>query len=626
MPTITVTQGGVRITSEGRDFLVDGWQEALDALRKLRGHELQVAALLDQQGSRSVQIINPTTGDAHPAEDGVSPQIFMGDVPWIVSVPDLPSDDTYHSDAASAHASCQSAVDVLDAVCDVQVIKPPQNEVVAQTQMRPTRLPEDDTPTQAMPLPVQHTPPDDYDGIVGDSSDDDPFDGGYGDEYGTSSYEPQTGLTDDDDLDDDDLTMPVRVSGLDVADPHEDRKRKIPPAFIVGAVLFVVLLAAAIIVPSVMNFNDEEPQSESSVPPLDRPALAPWSQKFSWTLGVDPSGRVGATPDGNFAGLVASNGRFTIVDFSSGEQIASADTPLDMDVGPRGTTLGGKQAIVGRAGNVIFAWHVGQSEIMKFDATADVGPSSSVTFTGMEPLVLSKDAVKAFRITDSGLEEVKDIPEGGRPYAMNPKGKLIVGKANPARVAEVGGKDAKLAPPSKSKDAGWNTERWMYVSDSYALILWKEEQRGSKDNGILALHSVKDGSILEKVEVEDVEQMKAAGVVTNEQGGTYAVPGHTFVVDPEGKEASVSSVSGFTPSSIVGDVVFGKDERGRAVVRLGESEAEAEQIDAAVLVPWATNAGGSGIVVSGGIAYCLDVENDESVTPTPAAPTDVPEK
>lgn len=628
MQKITVTQGGVRVTADGRDFLVDDWAQALEALKRVRGGENWVSVLIDSQGTRQVCLVQPQTGDQRPADEGVAPSMFMGDVPWIVSVPSLSGDDTYHPNISGAYASCQMAVDLLDEVCDVEVVKPPDNEVTTRTQMRPSRSYEDDTPTQAMPLTIVETPPDEYDELAAGPGDDfDNFDGGYSaahpEEEGTG-YEPSSGY--DDDEYDDDVAIPVRVSGLEVEDPHTKSTRRIPAAFIVGAIVFVALLALAVIIPSAMNLGEDEPTSAPTVPPLDRPALSPWSQDFSWTFGVDPSGRVGSTPNGAYAGLISSDGRFTIVDSSSGDLLASANTPLKMDVGPRGTTLGGKQAIVGRSGNIIFAWHEGQSEIMKFDVTKDVGPASSVTFSGAEPLVLSKDAVKAFRITDAGIEEVSDIPEGGRPYAMNDKGKLIVGKADPARVTGEDGKDAKLEVPAKSKDAPWRTHRWMYVSDSYALILWKEEQRGSSSDGILALHSIKDGKILEKVKVEDVEAMKGAGVVTNEQGGTYAVPGHTFVVDPDGHEATISSVPGFTPSSIVGDVVFGKDEKGRAVVRLSETGAETEQIDAAVLVPWVTNAQGSGIVVSGGVAYCLNVKGAEESTPTPAAPKDVPDE
>lgn len=626
MQTITVTQGGVRVTADGRDFLVGDWAQALEALKRVRGAENWVAVLIDSQGSRQVSLVQPQTGDQRPAEEGMAPQMFMGDVPWIVSAPSLGDEDTYHPDAAGAYASCQMAVDLIDEVCDIEVIKPPDNEVTTKTQMRPSRAAEDDTPTQAMPLTVIETPPDDYDGIIARDDYDDDYDGGYSSEHPLSEgqgYEPRAGFDDDDD---DGVAIPVRVSGTEVADPYGGRRRKIPAAFVTGAIIFVALLALAVIIPSVMDFGDEEPTAEETIAPLDRPALSPWSQDFSWTFGVDPSGRVGSTPDGAFAGLISSDGRFAIVNSSSGELVASADTPLKMDVGPRGTTLGGKQALVGRAGNVIFAWHEGQSEIMKFDATKDVGAASSVTFTGMEPLVLSKDAVKAFRITDAGLEEVKDVPEGGRPYAMNAKGKLILGKADPARVTGKDGKDVGLEKPTKGKDSPWHTERWMYVSDSYALILWKEEERGTDSGGMLALHSVADGKILQKVKIDDVAAMKAAGVVTNEQGGTYAVPGHTFVVDPDGRKATIASVPDFTPSSIVGDVVFGKDKNGRAVVRLSEDGAQTEQIDAAVLVPWVTNVQGSGIVVSGGIAYCLDVEGAAEGTPTPAAPEDVPEE
>src|SRR5699024_5510170 len=135
-------------------------------------------------------------------------------------------------------------------------------------------------------------------------------------------------------------------------------------------------------------------------------------------------------------------------------------------------------------------------------------PISTVTFTGREPIVLSKDAVKAFRITAKGLSEVKGVEDEARPYAVTDDDKVVVGKADPARLGLIGGKDVPLALPGK-KDQKWAAQRWLYVSDSYALILWGQ-QGASGDDGVLAMHSTETGKILSKTKIDNLAEMSKA--------------------------------------------------------------------------------------------------------------------
>lgn len=613
---ITVTRGGLRLIIDGRDTVVADWQEALTVIGRVRQNVARVAISFNEGGVRLDYLVNPRTGEYSSAEGTLTPEVYLAEVPWLVHAPMLQPDPLPVADQSAAMVAVQSAIDSIRQPTQVN-LSTYSGEVESCQQVLPTNY----QPQQPAQNPYQQAQPAEHDSAAVDTMPMEQY--RYPDDEIDSAWDSHADEFDDDepfvytsDSDPEPDDEPLRVSGIDLPDAPQRRKSKVPTAFIAGAVIFVLMIVGGLVASTFID-DEPEPVAEATVPPLDRPPLQPWTEKFSWTMGVDPTGRVGASPDGRFAALVSKSQALHIVNASSGDSIASMMIPGGIEVGPRGTTIGGKQAIVARSGSSLFVWIDG-SEIAEHDLEAVAGAGASVTFTGTEPIVLSKDAVKAFRITGEGLSEIDGIEEGQRPYAVTAAGEVIVGKAGPARVAKLGAEDVELTSPGP-EDEAWSVRRWMLVSDRYALLLWSQE-KSSASEGTLVMHSVDTGEILAKTTVDDLDEMSAAGVVTNEQGGTFAMPGRTFVVDPDGQQVSVVESDGFTPSAIVGDIVFGKDGTGRAVVRVTES-GSIEQIDAAVLVPWATTDTGAGIVVSGGIAYCLQARQEE--TPTPAVPDDV---
>lgn len=620
---ITVVRGGVRLLIDGRDFVVDGWSQAFEAISHARADAVRVPVGVDSGASRASYFFDPRSRQMYESDGSVAPEVFVAEVPWFVHAPMLQPDPLPAADASAALAAAQAAIDSLGRPLEVALNDPASGDELSRDRMMPTGF-DGGQDTVAMAVPGSRGAPVDEFDELDDAWSEGPDLATFGpdqmveddQQYYDPMAQPAPTFDEGEDFD----AGPLRVSGVGTTDPDEDRKRKMPTALIAGAVALVLMLAAAIIVPSFILSDEEEPVAEATVPPLDRPPLAPWTSEFSWTMGVDPSGRVGASPDGRFIGLIAPSEAMHVVSGASGETLASVAIPGGAEVGPRGTTVGGEQALVARGGDTLYVWAEGMTEPGQFDLVEAAGAGASVTFAGREPVVLSKDAVKAFRVTAEGLEEVEGVEEGARPYAVTEDGETVVGKASPARLGLIGGKDVKLADPG-GKNQKWEADRWMYVSDAYALILWAPAE-SSKGDGVLAIHSVESGKILASETIEEIGQMASAGVVTNEQGGTFAVPGYTFVVDPEGQEVSVVESEGFIPSSIVGDVVFGKDGSGRAVVRVTDEDHGIEQIDASVLVPWATTADGSGIAVSGGVAYKLAVQGASEV-PTPAAPGDL---
>lgn len=635
--SVNIMRGGVRLISppQNIDIVVDDWNDAVSALMRSYPHDATLPISIDSEQERTQHFLNPRSGSLSDSDGTAASAAIISQVPWVVHAPMVSPTPYIAVDAADARNAVQSVADSTDRPVQAILTNYAGDEIDSES-FRPSGPSVfDDQATVSMPLPdydgireAERLAADDAEGHWPDSSDrqvyhdefEDAWDESYDsrlDDHGPVDFRTEA------DIDEDEDENILRVSSVDApADGLPERKNNKPRNIIIAAVVCVLLMGAAMGLPTVLGFGDEPEvgPTKSAVPSLERPPMSPWTKNFSWTMGVDPSGRVGATPDGKYVGLLSSNQALHVVSASTGDSIASIDVPGGPEVGPRGTTIGGKQALVAREGTTLYVWIEGSPTVLDINMSDDAGDGATVTFTGREPIVLSKDAVKAFRITDKGLAEVKGVEDNARPYAVTEDNKIVVGKAEPARLGLIGGKDVALALPGK-KDKEWVPQRWLYVSDSYALILWGEKG-ASGDDGVLAMHSTKSGKILSKTKIDNLSEMSKSGVVTNEQGGTFALPGYTFVVDPEGQDVSLVKTPNFTPSSVVGDAVFGKDKSGRAVARVTEDDSGIERIDAAVLVPWVTTADGSGIAVSGGIAYCLEVESDAS-TPTPAAPGDV---
>src|SRR5699024_8042782 len=617
---VTIMRGGVRLVSpsQGIDIVVDNWNDAVNALMRSYPHDATVPVAIDGEQGRTQHFLDPRSGNLADSDGTSAPAAIISQVPWVVHAPMVSPHPYFAADAADARHAAQTVADTINRPVQA-VLTDYSGEEIDSESVPPTVSAFDEQATRPMRTP-------DFDGTRAAELDydDDHFERAWDEtyEHRPSDASPVDFRTDAD-LDEDEAADSLRVSSVDApADGLPERKNNKPRNIIIAAVVCVLLMGVAMGLPTMLGFGDEpdEGPTKAAVPSLDRPPLEPWTKKFSWTMGIDPSGRVGATPNGKYVGLLSKAQKLHVVSGSTGESVASIDVPGGPEAGPRGTPIGGKQALVARNGTNLYVWIERSRAILDIDMADQAGEGATVTFTGREPIVLSKDAVKAFRITAKGLSEVKGVEDEARPYAVTDDDKVVVGKADPARLGLIGGKDVPLALPGK-KDQKWAAQRWLYVSDSYALILWGQ-QGASGDDGVLAMHSTETGKILSKTKIDNLAEMSKAGVVTNEQGGTFSLPGYTFVIDPEGQDVSLVKTPNFTPSSIVGDVVFGKDKSGRAVVRVTEEDSGIEQIDAAVLVPWVTTADGSGIAVSGGVAYCLEVGGD-AATPTPAAPGDV---
>ena len=614
---VTIKRGGVRLICppQSIDIVVDDWNSALSALSRSYPQDAVIPIAIDSEQGRTQHFLDPRSGNLSDSDGTSAPAAIVSQVPWSVHAPQMSAESYIAADAADARTAVQAVADSIGQPVQA-VLTDYAGEELDVESVAPTVSVFDTEATRPMPVPGANYS-DDYDDDEFEHAWDETYDHRLDDGDSPIDFRTEADIDEDEDAD------ILRVSSVDApADGLPKKKNNKPRTVIIIAVGFVLLMIAAMSLPTMFGFGDEpeDKPTKAAVPSLDRPPLDPWTKKFSWTMGVDPSGRVGATPNGKYVGLLSPTQAMHVVNGSTGDSVASIDVPGGPEVGPRGTTIGGKQAIVARGGTNLYVWTEGSPAILEIDMADQAGEGATVTFTGREPIVLSKDAVKAFRITDKGLSEVKGVEDEARPYAVTDDDKVVVGKADPARLGLIGGKDVPLALPGK-KDQNWVAQRWLYVSDSYALILWGEKG-ASGDDGVLAMHSTDTGKILSKTKIDNLSEMSKAGVVTNEQGGTFALPGYTFVVDPEGQDVSLVKTPDFTPSSIVGDVVFGKDKSGRAVVRVTEKDSGIEQIDAAVLVPWVTTADGSGIAVSGGIAYCLE-SGASSPTPTPAAPGDV---
>lgn len=614
---VTIKRGGVRLICPPQriDIVVDDWNSALSALSRSYPQDSVIPIAIDSEQGRTQHFLNPRSGNLSDSDGTSAPAAIVSQVPWSVHAPQMSAEPYIAADANDARTAVQAVADSIGQPVQA-VLTDYAGEELDVESVAPTVSVFDTEATRPMPVPGASYS-DDYDDDEFEHAWDETYDHRLDDSDSPIDFRTEADIDEDEDAD------ILRVSSVDApADGLPKKKNNKPRTVIIIAVGFVLLMIAAMSLPTMFGFGDEpeDKPTKAAVPSLDRPPLEPWTKKFSWTMGVDPSGRVGATPNGKYVGLLSPTQAMHVVNGSTGDSVASIDVPGGPEVGPRGTTIGGKQAVVARGGTSLYVWTEGSPTILEIDMEDQAGEGATVTFTGREPIVLSKDAVKAFRITDKGLSEVKGVEDEARPYAVTDDDKVVVGKADPARLGLIGGKDVPLALPGK-KDQNWVAQRWLYVSDSYALILWGEKG-ASGDDGVLAMHSTDTGKILSKTKIDNLSELSKAGVVTNEQGGTFALPGYTFVVDPEGQDVSLVKTPDFTPSSIVGDIVFGKDKSGRAVVRVTEEDSGIEQIDAAVLVPWVTTSDGSGIAVSGGIAYCLE-SGASSPTPTPAAPGDV---
>jgi hypothetical protein len=413
----------------------------------------------------------------------------------------------------------------------------------------------------------------------------------------------------DDDLDDED------DDDAEAIHAHAQKLRTTPRAR-----LGLIIVAAVVLVLAMVGFlalqanagGDPEPTPTAQAG-LTRDPISPWTTETSWAQSVNPDGRIGATPDGSHIATISTANALTITDPSTGEEVATAQLAETPSIGPRGTTIGGKNAVVVRAADTLTAWIDG-ADPLTVDLT-ELDSPTVVSFAGDEPLLMAEDGTRTWRITPTGLAEPTMISEAYRPYAMQDDGTMLAGAAGPARVLTLDAdgdvaEEVELTSPDSGADL--TPTRWLTVRPTVTVLLWQGDK--TDKSGTLTIHDTSTGEVASTTVATNVGLLQQATAVSSDRSTLLGVPG--YLIDSANPEQPPVSVAGFQPTAATGQFLFGRDRTGaRAIVRAQTGEMEV--LDANALVPWTITDSGLGLVVEGSTAYAVKRGPEPAPTDTP---------
>lgn len=579
-PRIIITAGYVAVREPALGTMtLDSWPDALEYLRTtLPG---TVAVGIEQPTGRSVMMLGPDGPTA--AEEGTVPDVLCTAVPWTVSVGELSAQPALADDVHTAfRLACESLPHLPDGPHEIPGL------LITSTGEHISVLVTTGPEGTVRPAAVERAVPADV--HEDDEGEVDPFSSGLNLSDESSLPEDfDASIPWDDDVDDSEVIY---------ARAQKMTGKNHPKLLMVlaGAVVLVMLMIGVLIG---RTASEPAPEPDATQAGLQRTPISGWGSDASWTRSVHRDARIAATPDGRFVATVSREEKLIISDAETGKEAAALPLTGVPNIGPRGSTVSGRQSIIARTGDQLTVWSEdGPGQVIDL---GELDTPTVISFAGEEPLVMAEDNSRVWRVTDDGLKASVHTERGFRPYAMNRDGSVIVGAAEPARVLTLSTSGEEISHAELTAPAGDHTPgRWLAVRPQVTVLLWQEGEDDS--TGILAVHSTATGEILSQVDVDNADVLRTSTAVSSDRSSLLAVPG--AVIDMEAPERGPVLTPGFAPTAVVASVAFGRDRAGARSVVSAE-DGEIERLNADAVVPWTTTAQGYGIVEEHGIAYAV---------------------
>lgn len=608
-PRITITSGYMTVRAPGYpDVAVDSWVEAIALIR----HTFHVAELVvgvEQAGRRFLYTVTPEA--VTTAAPDASPSIFVRSAPWMVEAHELSADPAYSADRDSAFELAVQALPFLAdnpaAVGGLIIDGQGNRHEVTVT----TNGVHDGAMAQSQPGMEVTTTSDDLPMI------DDDFLNADASVSEEGLFDSDASVWIDDGVDDNEIIC-SRMS-------NRPRGRKAVTGLIVAAVAIVGLMSTGIAVGAQFFGGKDEKEATTQASGFTKTVAGFSADKLSteWSRGVGARSRVGGTPDGKFVATVSSDNVLTVSDEATGDEVSALPLPGIPDIGPRGSIIDGKQAIIAQNGDTVTVWRQ-EAKAYTVDLS-DLDTESVITFSGAEPLVATIDGKRTWRFGDGKLESWAKIPDRMRPYAMLDNGQVATGATDPYRIEffDKSGKSKKkvgLKPPKGGKEI----QRWIRVTDHYALLAWK-----TKGNIVsVSVNDITNGKVLASEEFTE-SSLKDSSAITSDNSDIIAFPGGLVVPTGDSGKPKLFKVNGFVPSSISGKYSYGRDKSGaRAMV---DAEGKLSTLTSDQTIPWLVTASGIAVALDDNTAYALKPDlglptgkpaNSESPEPTESVKKD----
>ncbi|GAA1938089.1 hypothetical protein GCM10009689_18410 [Brevibacterium antiquum] len=584
-PRITITSGFMTVRAPGYpDAAVDSWVEAIELIR----HTFHVAELVvgvEQAGRRFLYAVTPE--NVATAAPDASPSIFVRSAPWTVEAHELSANPAYSADRDSAFELAVQALPFLAdnpaAVAGIVIDGHGNRHDVTVT----TKGVHDGAMAKAEPdmtetaaVNSQDLPMIDDDFLNGDASVSE-----------DGLFDSDVSVWIDDGVDDNEIIR-SRMS-------DRPRGRKAVTGLIVAAVAIVGLMSTGIAVGVQVVGGKDEKETTAQPSGFTKTVAGFSADKLSteWSRGVGVRSRVGGTPDGKFVATVSGDDVLTVSAEATGDEVSALPLPGIPDIGPRGSIIDGKQAIIAQSGNTVTVWrHKAKAYTVDL---SDLDTESVITFTGAEPLVATVDGKRTWRFGDGKLESWAKIPDRMRPYAMLDNGQVATGATDPYRIEffDKAGKSKKKVG-LKAPKGGKEIQRWIRVTDHYALLAWKTK-------GNIVSVSVNDVATGEVLASEDFTEssLKDSSAITSDNSDMIAFPGGLVVPTADNGKPKLYKVNGFVPSSISGQYTYGRDKSGaRAMV---DAEGNLSTLTSDQTIPWLVTASGIAVALDDNTAYAL---------------------
>ncbi|GAA1115484.1 hypothetical protein GCM10009605_55940 [Nocardiopsis composta] len=330
--------------------------------------------------------------------------------------------------------------------------------------------------------------------------------------------------------------------------------------------------------------------AETPIPFEALPAPPGFAAEAAWSHpmapGIDPT----VAPDGGSAAFVSEGGELTLIG-PDGTVRWAEKIPVaagEVENGPYFVADGDGYGVALLGKGRMWLWSAEGGEPVE----TEVPEGGRVSFAGGAPLVEGGDG-DAFVTTAGGDLEKIEVPGSGYG-AMLYDGEQVLAAvlSGPWKWARPDGGGGKEVEPDEPKGAD-EIDRLLTARADHVVVLWTAK-RG--DDGIVAVHDSRDGSVVAQASVDPDELSEAHW----EQGGDVAAYG-PVVFD---LAAGEGTVTGLVPESASDGRVFGEIDGDPVAV---DGTGEASEIAPDTARPWGL-LDGRAVVVAGETLYGLSPE------------------
>lgn len=589
---IIINAGYMTVRTEGYpDAQVPSWDEAIDLIRATF-HVQSTVVGVEQAGQRFAY--NVTADSVTTAAPDGLPSVFVTSMPWSVTVSELASQPAAAGDRDGAFSLAVSALSSLsDNPAMVHGLF-----IDGSGRRMPITVSTDGIYDGHLELPSPYATAQEAETQVMPLIDDALVDRGeVVSEDGM--FDTSESFWEDDGVDDNDIVR-SRVQSRTTG-------KKATRNIVIAGVAVVAIMILGLVGIIRLGGDDPEPEAAKPTTGLTKQIAGFDGQTASvdWSRAIGNNSRVGATPDGKYVATISSDHVLVVSDEKNGTEVASMPLSGMPQVGPRGTTVKGVPAIVVQTRDELTVWRK-DMDAYTIDL-GDIDEEVVVSYAGTEPLVATKAGGRTWRLGDGKLESWAKVPDGFRPYAIADDGTVIAGALNPSRVERFDkkGKSKGRAEFEGPKDLT-EIQRWISVRKDFAILAWNDNS-----GLIVTVNDVTTGKVLAKASYSDAALVVNSSAVSGDRSPIVGFPGGLVVKD--GDSYDITETTGFVPTSVAGDLVYGRDKSGARALA-DPKTGKVTALKSTMAVPWSITASEKVIVVDNSVAFAVTMSPSSKET------------